>query len=137
MNTKNRTNWSFLAIGVLLSTFAFSANAHDSNRLAEKLDLSEAQQQSLATLRAEFAPIRETAQTQRKEVRAMLKTGDVEKAATLAADQARERVYQQAERLRRMAEILTPEQLAKMEEIRSNQSESRFKGQRRGRGRSE
>tara|TARA_R110000787_G_scaffold38998_22_gene97953 strand:- start:489 stop:902 length:414 start_codon:yes stop_codon:yes gene_type:complete len=117
----------FVAIGILAVAFVALADAHPGDRLAEQLGLSETQQQNLATLRAEYAPLREAAQAQRKDVIALVKSGDVDGAAALAADQARDRVYQRAEMQRRMAEILTSEQLAKMEEIRSSRPDREHK----------
>ena len=120
MSIKNRYLLPFLAIGFLSAVFAVSTGAHPMERIAERLGLSEAQQQSLTSLRAEFATARDAAQDQREEVIALVKSGNVDAAADLAAIQARDRVYQRAEMRRRMAEILSPEQLAQMEEIRSS-----------------
>ena len=120
MSKSTRFILPFTAVSILAVAFVASAGAHPGDRFAEKLGLSELQQQSLATLRAEYAPLREAAREQRKEVMALVESGDVDGAAALAADQARDRVYQRAEMQRRMAEILTPEQLAQMEELRSS-----------------
>ena len=133
MTTTTRYILPFVAIGILSGAFVASAGAHPADRLAEQLALSETQQQSLASLRAEYAPLRETAQAQRKEVIALVKSGDVDGAAALAAEQARDRVYQRAEMRRRMAEILTPEQLAQMEELRSSRPDREHKGRPGGR----
>lgn len=132
MTTATRYIPPFIAAGFLAVAFATSAGAHPGDRLAAQLDLSETQQQDFATLRAEYAPLREAAQAQRKEVFALVKSGDVDGAAALAADQARDRVYLRAEMQRRMAEILTPEQLAKMDEIRSSRPDQLRKVGRRG-----
>lgn len=59
---------------------------------------------------------------QREEVIALVKGGNVGAAADLAASRARARVYQRAEMQSRLAKILTREQLAQMEEIRSGWS---------------
>ena len=133
MTTTTRFILPFVAIGIFFGAFVAPAVAHPGDRLAQQLGLSETQQQSLATLRTEYAPLREAAQAQRSEVIALVKGGDVDGAAALAADQARDRVYQRAEMQRRMAEILTPEQLAKMEEIRSSRPDRKNKGRPGGR----
>ena len=133
MTTTTRYILPFVAIGIISGAFVASAVAHPGDRLAQQLGLNEAQQQSLATLRTEYAPLKEVAQAQRKEVMALVKSGDVDGAAALAADQARDRVYQRAEMQRRMAEILTPEQLAQMEEIRSSRPDREHKGRPGGR----
>ena len=133
MTTTTRFILRFVAIGVFAGAFVASVSAHPGDRLAEHLGLSETQQQNLATLRTEFAPLREAAKTQREEVIALVKSGDVDGAAALAADQARDHVYQRAEIQRRMAEILTPEQLAQMEELRSSRPDRKNKGRSGGR----
>lgn len=133
MTTTTRFILPFMAIGILAVAFVASADAHPGDRLTEKLGLSESQQQSLETLRAEYAPLREGEQAKREEVMALVKSGDVDGAAALAADQARDRVYQLAEMQRRMAEILTPEQLAQMEELRMSRPDREHKGRPGGR----
>ena len=134
MTTTTRYILPFVATGILFGAFVAPAVAHPGDRLAQQLGLSETQQQSLATLRTEYAPLREAAQAQRKEVIALVKGGDVDGAAALAADQARDRVYQRTVMQRQMAEILTSEQLAKIEIIRSSrpgrERRSRHGGQR-------
>ncbi len=134
MTTTTRSILPSLGIGILAVAFVAPAGAQSGDRLAEQLGLSQAQQQSLATLRTENAPLREAAQAQRREVIALVKSGDVDGAAALAADQARDRVYQRTVMQRQMAEILTSEQLAKIEIIRSSrpgrERRSRHGGQR-------
>lgn len=132
MRIKNRYTRPFVALGVLLSALALTAQAHPTDRMMEQLDLTEAQRQSLESLRDEFEPGRDAVQAQRDEVMALVQSGNVDAAADLAANQARERVYQRAEMHRRMAEILSPEQLAKMEEIRSNKPDRHKMGGPRG-----
>ncbi|MBK6598080.1 MAG: Spy/CpxP family protein refolding chaperone [Proteobacteria bacterium] len=128
MTTTTRYILPVVAIAIISGAFVASAVAHPGDRLAEQLGLSEAQQQSLASLRAEYAPRREVAQAQREQVLALVESGDVDGAAALAADQARDHVYQRAEMQRLMAESLTPEQLEKMEEIRSSRPDRKHKG---------
>lgn len=123
----------FVATGILFSALVTPAVAHPGDRLTQQLGLSEAQQQSVAALRAEYAPLRKAAQAKREEVATLIKSGDVDGAATLAANQARDRVFQRVEMRRRMAEILTPEQLAQMEEIRSSRPNREHKGRPGGR----
>lgn len=132
MTTKTRYILPFMATAILSGAFTTSVSAHPGDRLADQLGLSDTQQQNLASLRAEYAPLRETSQAQREEAIALVKSGDVDGAAALAADQARDRVYQLAEMQWRMAEILTPEQLAQMEEIRSSRPDRFEKKGRRG-----
>ena len=133
MTTTTRYILPFVAFGILAVAFVASAGAHPGERLAEQLGLNETQQQTLASLRAEYAPLRQAAQAQREEVIALVKSGNVDGAAALAAEQARDRVYQRAEMQRRMAEILTPEQFAQMEEIRSSRLDREHKGRPGGR----
>lgn len=108
-----------------------SAGAHPPHGLGEALGLTEAQQENMAALRAEFVPSRGERDAQREEVVALANSGDVDGAAALAATQASDAVYQRAEMQRRLAEILTPEQLAQLEHIRANGE--RVEGRRHGR----
>ena len=132
MNKTSRAVLPSIVIGILTGAFAVSVNASPPDRLAERLGLTDAQEESLTSLREEYAPIRDLLQAQREELIAMVKAGNVDAAAELASSQARERVYQRAEMQRRLAEILTPEQLSKMEDIRSGRPNRHMKGRRRG-----
>ncbi len=104
MTTTTRYILPFVAIGIISGAFVASAVAHPGDRLAEQLGLSEAQQQSLASLRAEYAPRREVAQAQREQVHASRKR-------RRRGEEGR-RTAQRAERAA-MAESLPPEQLEK------------------------
>ena len=106
MTTTTRYILPFVAFGILAVAFVALAGAHPGERLAEQLGLNETQQQSLASLRAEYAPLREAAQAQREEVIALVKSGNVDGAAALAAEQARDRVYQRAEMQRRLVHLV-------------------------------
>ena len=132
MSIKIRSTLPSIAFGLLTVAVATSASASPSDRLAERLGLTEAQESSLTSLREEYAPSRDSAQAQREEIIAMVKAGNVDAAAELASSQARERVYQRAEMQRRMSEILTPDQMSEMETIRSSRSNRHIKGRRRG-----
>ena len=131
MNISNRSLFATLGIGILVAGLAVAASAHPFDRVGEELGLTDVQQESVAALRAEFSSARETIHGQREEVIALVNSGNVDAAADLAARQARERVYQRAEMRRRLAEILTPEQLVQMDELRA--SGEHFKRGRRGR----
>ena len=122
MNNRFRSIVLVVLIGMLTSAVAQSVDVHRTERLARELALTEAQQEGLAALRAEYAPTREAFDTSREEVIALVKSGSVDAAAELAASHARDRVYRRAEMHRRLAEILTPEQLAQMDEHRSGRS---------------
>ena len=114
-----KRNWvPVLAIGLVSGLLASSVGAHPGDRITKQLDLTEAQRQSLAEIRAELRTSRESAQTRREQVVALVKGGNVDGAAALAAEQARERVYRRAEMRRRVSEVLTAEQLKEMEALR-------------------
>ena len=134
--SETKRSWiSVVAIGLVSSLFAFSAGAHPGDRIAEQLELTETQQQSLESIRAEQRLTRESARAGREEVAALAKSGNIDGAAALAADQARERVYRRAEMRRRISEVLTPEQIEQMEALRDNREERRGKRNRRHRQR--
>lgn len=135
MTSNKRSLFAALGIGIVGVWFAVAASAHPFDHISEELELTEAQQESMAALREEFASTRKTFHSQKEEVVALVSSGNVDAAADLAANQARERVYQRAEMRRRLAEILTPEQLVQMDELRS--SGKRFSRGRRGRHHSE
>lgn len=91
-------------------------------RIIEKLDLTDEQATEVEKLMAERSAKRDDKRKGMSEIQAMVDQGNIEQAADQAAEQAansaRERVYKMAENQRRLSEILTPEQLAKMEEIK-------------------
>ena len=124
MGIVNRFILPFLMMGVLSA----ATSAHPFEHITDELDLTEAQELDLSSLRAEFVPVKDTANAQREGVMELVNSGDIDAAADMAANQARERVYQRAEIQRRLAEILTPEQFSQMQEIRANQPEGRFNG---------
>ena len=135
MKTRYRLTVPLFVLGVAMSGFALQSAAEPPRRierLAHQLDLTEAQQTALADLREEFRGARSGMRESRNEVGELIKSGQSDAAADLAAQAARDRVYRSAERRSRLAEILTPEQLAQMDEL---QSDRRGRGHRSRRGR--
>ncbi len=123
MTGPNKIWISTFAALALSASFAFSAGAQPMHRMAEKLGLTEEQQQSLAELREQQRASREDQRAQREAISEANKSGDVDSAADLAASQARDRVYQQAEMRQQLEAILTPDQLVQWDEMQDRRSQ--------------
>ncbi|MFK8050431.1 MAG: Spy/CpxP family protein refolding chaperone [Halioglobus sp.] len=123
MSVKKNYLFVFGALGFLLSVCASTTSAHPMDRITDRLELSEEQQQSLLSLRADSELGRDAARESHQEVSALLKSGDTDGAADLAGEQARDRIYKRAQRHQQLAEILTPEQLAQWKELRPQRPE--------------
>lgn len=85
--------------------------------MAELLGLSQQQIDTINTLRKEQRPDFESERQQNKEIHALIQAGNTEQAAELAAEQARSRVYKQAEFHNKLKQILSEEQLATWEQM--------------------
>ncbi|TVZ37280.1 Spy/CpxP family protein refolding chaperone [Alteromonadaceae bacterium 2753L.S.0a.02] len=103
------------------------------------LDLTDAQKQQIQDLRDQYADSRQRPAFAGKGVLMDLDPSDpnyqasVDSLANAAAENARQRVKQRAEMQAKMREILTPEQLAKWQEIRADmQANGGGRGQGRG-----
>ena len=94
MSIRNTYFWPLAAAGIFLGAFTNMAGAHPTDRIGEQLGLSVEQQESFTALRGEVEVSRTAVHDQSEEVIALVKDGDVDAAADLAADQARERVHQ-------------------------------------------
>ena len=100
------------------------------NRMIEKLDLTGEQAVEVEKLMSEQSGQRGSMIQGVSEIHKLIDQGYVDQAAEQAANSARDRVYKMAETKRRLSEILTPEQLAKMEELKQRRKErfNRVKG---------
>jgi Spy/CpxP family protein refolding chaperone len=127
-----RKSISLMVVGVLLSALALQtfADTHRLDRLTQRLNLTAEQQSAMEGLHEQMEPNRQARNEARQEIRSLIASDQVDAAAALAADAARERTYRMAERRQAMAEILTPEQLQQLEEMRQRRGEKR-----QGRGR--
>ena len=136
MNNRYRIIIPLLAVGIAMSGLALQMAAADSvrnlDRLAQQLDLSEAQQTALSQLRHATRTSRRGTREKRAEVIQLIRSGQADAAADLAAQSARDRVYRHAEHRASLAAILTPQQLAEFDALRS---ERRGRGNRSRRGR--
>lgn len=92
-------------------------------RMIEKLDLTDAQVIQVEELMGDRPNKRES----RAQIKELMDQGNVDQAAEQAANAARERVYQKAKFKSGLEQILTTEQLAKMEqnELRKKKREER------------
>ena len=88
------------------------------DRMVERLELSDEQAVEFEKLMESRADQRSLKFQGMSEIQEMIDQGNVDLAAEQAANSARAGVYEMAENKRLLSEILTPEQLAKMEEIK-------------------
>jgi len=86
------------------------------DRMIERLDLTEEQAIQVEELMASRVSQRESKQQTRSQIQELIDQGEVEQAAEQAANAARAKTFEKAEFKASLEQILTPEQLAKMEE---------------------
>ncbi len=112
MKTQLRKIISLVVIGVLASAHGLQASAEDHRleRMTRKLDLTTEQVEAIQNLNEQISINRPKRGESRKEVVALIDEGQVDAAANLAAENARTRTFQRAERRAGMVEILTPDQ---------------------------
>jgi Spy/CpxP family protein refolding chaperone len=127
-NSKQNMKRSALAIALALSLMTGSAIAkgpfghkgggHHSqiDRMIEKLELTDEQAIQVEELIDSRVSLRASKFQSRSQIQELIDQGNVDQAADQAADTARERVYEMAKFKSSLEQILTPEQLAKMEE---------------------
>ena len=99
-----------------------AADPTPAHRLTQALDLTSEQQESVAAVFEARKSTRMATKEQFDEVRSLIAAGEVEAAADLAAQQARERVYSMAELRSELVEILTPEQLEQLDTLRAERA---------------
>lgn len=121
---------AFLAI-----TFGLqNAVAKPPGKMAEALNLSAGQIEAFEALKQERRATRGDRKEIRNKIQDLVRSGDTEAAANLAAEQARQRVYRKAEFHGRMKEILTAEQLEKFESMPNKRERKRGKKHGKGKG---
>jgi protein CpxP len=155
---KNLTKWTTMAAVLALSTSLAIAAPHGpkgegrhgrggmqgehgmmEERLAQKLNLTDAQKEQIKALRASFREQNktffETARTTREQFREAKKAGDTAKADALKATMETQRTQMQHLRQQQhteIAKLLTPEQRKQFDELKAKMEERREK--RGGRG---
>ena len=119
MYNKNPYFVRYLVMGSFCAALTMQTNAGPPPFI-EEMGLSQDQQAQLSEFHDQLRDQRKAMLEQRREFEALIKSGRVDAAADLAAQNARERTYKIAERRAQLAEILTPEQIEKLEEVRAN-----------------
>lgn len=104
-----------------------------SNRIIKKLDLSDDQAVQVTALFADRKNRSTTRQERAEQMRALIEAGNVDQAADMAANNAREKVLNRAVIQESLKAILTEEQLV---ELAESQNGRKGRGNRRSRGRS-
>lgn len=118
---------SIVGLAVASALMLGTANAHPKKQMFEELNLTDAQRQSLLSMKGDFQGKRAEAQAKRQEIKSLLQAGNVDAAADLVANIAREKVYKRAERFNQIKGILTEEQIATLKENRPERKGSKAK----------
>jgi len=130
--TKSKQNMkrSALAIALALTLmtgaavaqgpFGHKGGGHHSpiDRMIEKLELTDEQAMQMEALMDSRINQRDSKFQSRSQIHELIDQGYLDQAADQAADAARERVYEMAKFKSSLEQILTPEQLAKMEKAK-------------------
>ncbi|XOV84915.1 MAG: hypothetical protein ACFHXK_07270 [bacterium] len=124
MNMRNSRLALIVLLTVFMSTVSHAgppAQTRHFGKALMSLDLTDDQRQALTGLRAQFLQRAQDAGSTWRDVRTMLEAGDVDAAADVAAQAARKHIYFLYERKTVLASILTPEQMAVLEDtVESN-----------------
>ena len=127
-NSTHNFKHSALVVALVLSLMAGVAVAkgpgqrggnkhhHPIERMIEKLDLSDEQMVQVDALMDARTAKRQSKAEAKAQIRALIDQGLTDQAAEQAANQAREKVYEGVEFKAALEQILTAEQLAKMEQ---------------------
>jgi len=106
-------------------------------RMADKLDLSDSQVTQIQQLIETNRPEKGSRKAHKAQMKELIEQGNVDQAAELAAEAARQRVYSRTNFKNGLSQILTAEQLAKMEEFKERRKERRERRKERKGGRYE
>lgn len=109
--------YSLLMVGMLMLSSCFAEDVFAGERMAKYLDLNDEQVAAIATLKSEKRLSREAYHETRETIKALIEEGDVDQAANLAAEQARQKVLAKAEFRDAIKGILSPEQFEKWEQM--------------------
>lgn len=118
---KDLTKLTVISLCVILSLPSSIAFAHDNveiDRLINRLQLNDFQSDQFKEL-MNSKPDKSMMSKQREEIRELIAADNIELAADLAANNARERVYNRASYDEKLSAILTVEQLELLEKMRS------------------
>ncbi|MEP1230695.1 MAG: hypothetical protein ABJG88_08475 [Litorimonas sp.] len=103
----------------------------DSGQVFSQLtNVTEAQLESIKTLRAEFKQGRDEVRDSRENIKSMVELGNVDQAAEFAGQLASDRVHQRAEFQNRLATILTAAQMDELKQLRADKPKRRGKKRR-------
>lgn len=120
MKTKIIRKLALLIPAVFIAGLAISSYADSEriSRMTQYLDLSDEQVLAIEALGNPQEEDRGEAWRTKNEVEKLVVAGEVEAAATLAAESVRSKIYRYAENRAALAEILTPSQLEEWEDLR-------------------
>lgn len=107
-------------VAVAQGPFGHKGGGHHSpiERMIEKLELTDEQAIQMEALMVSRTSQRDSKFQSRSQIKELIDQGYLDQAAEQAADAARERVYEMAKFKSSLEQILTPEQLAKMEKAK-------------------
>ena len=147
LNSKLNLKRGALASAVALMLIAGAATAKDHGgkrhggmgfnleRMADKLELSESQVTQIQQLIDTTRPEKGSMKARKAQMKELIEQGNVDQAAELAAEAARQRVYNRTNFKNGLSQILTAEQLAQMEEFKERRKERRERRKERKGGR--
>jgi Spy/CpxP family protein refolding chaperone len=130
-----------ITLSILMSTALAGSALAGGGRFLESLDLTEDQQEVLASFKDEMQAareeVKESSEALRDAVKADAEDGDIDvrslkKLVDAKVEAQRDLAYLRLEHLSELADILTPEQLAELQEMREERKERR--GEHPGRG---
>lgn len=137
LNSRRNLKRGALASAVALMLMAGAATAGDHGgkrhggmgfnleRMADKLELNESQVAQIQQLIDTTRPEKGSRKAHKAQMQELIEQGNVDQAAELAAEAARQRVYNRTNFKNSLSQILTAEQLAKMEEFKARKKERR------------
>lgn len=137
LKSKRNLKRTALASAVALMVVAGVANAKDSwakerggkgfnlDRMTNKLELNESQVNQIQQLIDITRPEKDSRKERKAQMQALIEQGNVDQAAELAAEDARQRVYSRMNFKNGLSQILTAEQLAKMDEYKERKRKRR------------
>ncbi len=147
LNSRRNLKRGALASAVALMLMAGAATAGDHGgkrhggmgfnleRMADKLELNESQVAQIQQLIDTTRPEKGSRKAHKAQMQELIEQGNVDQAAELAAEAARQRVYNRTNFKNSLSQILTAEQLAKMEEFKARKKERRERRKERKGGR--